>query len=181
VNNTGRAGFDTGSDADVARSDSRMGGGYASSLAANSTLDPPGRDPFAVPPLPHLNPSQPYLDEPAGAVMSATPYYDPYPGSIPGPYGDDNGSLEGKAYYGDAIPMTQLAPGRTRSPGPAVAYEGVVGRRSPGPQAGRMSPGPLGALGGNMGMMERSASPNEYGGPVAGRQSPGVYAAYGGR
>jgi hypothetical protein len=171
----------------MARSDSRMGGGYAASFGANSTpdLSGPNADPYAVPPLPHLNPAQPqpYLDDPAGGGASASPYYDPYRGPVPGTFAD-NVPLEGNGYgYGDAIPMTQLPPGRTRSPGPAAAYEGIVGRRSPGPQAGRMSPGPLGALGGNVGMMERSKSPNEFGGggvPVAGRQSPGPYAAYGG-
>jgi len=106
-------------------------------------------DPYAVPPLPHMNPNQPYRDDPT----AATGYYDPYRGPIPG-------TLEhGVDDYGEAIPMTQMGPqaaygggrnspahfgaGRS-SPGPQVAY--TSGRASPGPQiayqVGRASPGP---------------------------------------
>jgi len=139
TNRTGGAGFDT-----EAR---RSSLGYAPSTTANSTaeLHP---DPYAVPPLPHLDPNQPYHDDPSGR------YYDPYRGPIPQTFD-----------HGEAIPMTQLA-GR-RSPGPAdfggraspappALYGGADfgGRASPGPRApyagagGRMSPGPQAAYGG---------------------------------
>ncbi|KAI0067277.1 hypothetical protein BV25DRAFT_1775346, partial [Artomyces pyxidatus] len=151
VNRTGGSGFDTGSEVDLSRRNSRNGG-YAGSVAATSTAElyPGGAaDPYAVPPLPHLNPNQPYRDDPTDQ------FYDPYRGPVPQTF--DAG--------GEAIPMTQLA-GR-RSPGPGAAYDYPAGgRASPGPQAGRRSPGPQAAYG--------------YGQePAAGRMSPGPQAAYG--
>ncbi|KAI0255138.1 hypothetical protein BJV78DRAFT_1181599 [Lactifluus subvellereus] len=134
TNRTGGSGFDTA--ADVRRSSV-----YAPSTAANSTaeLQP---DPYAVPPLPHLDPNQPYRDDPHAA------FYDPYRGPIPQSF--DQGT---PGAPGEAIPMTQFA-GR-RSPGPGAAYGGDLGgRASPGPRAaypgGRASPGPQ-AYGGNYG------------------------------
>jgi hypothetical protein len=124
TNRTGGSGFDTA--ADVRRSSV-----YAPSTAANSTAElyP---DPYAVPPLPHLDPNQPYRDDPNTA---APPFYDPYRGPVPI-------SLEGAP--GEVIPMTQFA-GR-RSPGPGAAFGGDLGggRVSPGPRdfGGRGSPGP---------------------------------------
>lgn len=95
-----------------------------------------------MPPLPHLNPNQPYRDDP-GAIGGA--YYDPYRGPIPGTI--EQGT--GQEWGGEAIPMTQMNPGGRMSPGPNVAYSGehVAGRLSPGSQVpyGRASPGPQAA------------------------------------
>lgn len=148
VKNTGRAGFDTASDTDLSRIDS----------ANYSTQDfHAGGDPYAVPPLPHLNPNQPYQDDPT----SGTGYYDPYRGPVPGSI--EHGPAQGAEWgHQEAIPMTQLsmnggrmspspyAPGPPldsgrQSPGPYAAYGGGGRAASPGPQAaygGRMSPGP---------------------------------------
>jgi hypothetical protein len=114
---TGRAGF--GDDNDNA---STIHGGYASSLATTSTpeLYPGGGpDPYAVPPLPHLNPNQPYHDEPVGYEQDPNSFYDPYRGPVPNTFNEAGGA--------EAIPMTQMA--RTRSPGPQMGYE--MGRQSP--------------------------------------------------
>ena len=149
---TGGSGIDTA--AGVRRNSSL---GYAPSTAANSTaeLNP---DPYAIPPLPHLDPNQPYLDDPNQR------YYDPYRGPVPPTF---------EGVPGEAIPMTQLA-GR-RSPGPGAAYslDYAVGRASPAPQygsgdfgGGRASPALQGAY-----------SP----GPGGGRMSPGPAVAYAGR
>ena len=137
-----------------------MNGGYAASIgtASQSQVDLYAADPYAVPPLPHLNPNQPqqYRDDP-----NAGGYYDPYPGPVPPTFLDNPGTHE-------VIPMTQIPPGsRARSPGPQL---GLSGRESPSPSVGRQSPGPYGAMRGPVG----------YGGaPVAGRQSPGPNEAYG--
>jgi hypothetical protein len=159
---TGGSGIDT---ADVRRNSV----GYAASTAANSTaeLNP---DPYAVPPLPHLDPNQPYLDDPNGR------FYDPYRGPVPQ-------TFEGVA-PGESIPMTQLA-GR-RSPGPGAAYgvDYVGGRTSPSPQVaygggdfgGRSSPAP--AYGAGFG---GRASPAPQGGYGGGRASPGPGPAYASR
>ncbi|KAF5366647.1 hypothetical protein D9615_010605 [Tricholomella constricta] len=175
VHNTGRSGFDTGSEASLSR---------VPSSSNYSTPDLPGGggpDPYAVPPLPHMNPNQPYRDDPT----AATGYYDPYRGPVPG-------TLEHGAsaddWAGEAIPMTQMT-GRV-SPGPHAAYVGEhdVGRRSPGPQAaygmgrtgspgpqaaygGRASPGPQAAYGGR-------ASPGPQAAYSTGRMSPGPQASY---
>ncbi|KAI0342722.1 hypothetical protein BDW22DRAFT_1302345, partial [Trametopsis cervina] len=149
VNRTGGAGFETNSEVNLTRPDSRAGSTYAASAAASAVdLYAPNaaHDPYAVPPLPHLNPNQPYRDEPDPA------YYDPYRGPVPGTFADGT--------TGENIPMTQI--NRARSPGPQMAYD--AGRRSPGPGMayagdGRVSPGPGVAL--------------------AGRTSPGPQAAYG--
>ena len=122
---TGRAGF--GDDNDSA---STVHGGYASSLATTSTPDlyPGGApDPYAVPPLPHLNPNQPYHDEPAGYEQDPNAFYDPYRGPVPNTFNEAEGRVPG--YGAEAIPMTQMA--RTRSPGPQMGYE--MGRHSPQP------------------------------------------------
>jgi hypothetical protein len=195
VNNTGRAGFETSPEAGA---ESRAGYAPSTATASTAELNPVGGDPYAVPPLPHLNPNQPYRDDPNA-------YYDSYHNPLPNPYHDGT-SADGHMHGGwapEAIPMTQMAPGRSRSPGPQLSYDmGVAGRQSPGPQAGRMSPGPQAgrmspgpnaALGyapaaygaGPPGAMERAVSPGPaqaYGlPPAAGRQSPGPYAAYGAR
>ena len=124
TNSTGRSGV--GDDGDgLSRAPSS---GYANSVAASSAheLYPGGgTDPYAVPPLPHLNPNQPYHDDPS---YSQTEFYDPYRGPVP-----DSMSMDGhpgaQGYGGEVIPMTQMA-GR-RSPGPGMAYD--VGRSSPVP------------------------------------------------
>jgi len=90
-----------------------------------STTDFGGhQDPYAVPPLPHLNPNQPYRDDP----NSTAAYYDPYRGPAPAT------AETGQHWEGEAIPMNQMQPqpaGR-QSPGPYQAYD--QGRASPGPQ-----------------------------------------------
>lgn len=198
--NNGAAGFGNESEADFTdRSGSRMGGmsggggGYANSIAANSTphLYDASADPYAVPPLPHLNPNQPYQDDPNAS------YYDPYRGPVPPSLHDNDpngyaassagqhgqttfspGSQEGGyggygGAGGEAIPMTQLA-NRTRSPGPQYGLPDPRGP-SPGPGqlGGRASPGP-GAM---MGSGRASPGPGAMM-TQAGRASPGPYQAY---
>jgi len=120
--------------------------------------------------LPHLNPNQPYRDDP-GAVGA---YYDPYRGPVPG-------TLEhGQEWGNDVIPMTQMGGGRM-SPGPQAAY-GVGGpvEYDVGPHAaygGRSSPGPQAAYGGRMSPGPHAA----YGGAVSPAPPAGGYDAYGGR
>lgn len=128
THNTGRSGF--GEDDDLVRPTSN----YASSVATTSTPElyhgGPGGDPYAVPPLPHLNPNQPYMDEP-GYGHDPNAFYDPYRGPVPDTAAFDvNGGHPAQGGYGgEAIPMTQMA--RTRSPGPQMGYD--MGRASPQP------------------------------------------------
>lgn len=129
VNNTGRAGFETGSEASLSRINS-------DNYSTPDFINGSGPDPYAVPPLPHLNPNQPYRDEPAGP----TGYYDPYRGPIPGTI-----EHEGVDWSGEVIPMTQMG-ARTMSPAPSAAFTMDTGRQSPGPR--RASPGPQVAYGG---------------------------------
>jgi hypothetical protein len=156
VHNTGRAGFDTGSEASLSR---------VPSASNYSTPDvSSNHDPYAVPPLPHLDPNQPYRDDPT----APTGYYDPYRGPVPGTIEQGSGGTE---WPGEAIPMTQM--GGRASPAPQAPYEG--GRASPAPQAaygGRSSPGPQVAYGGR-------ASPGPHAAYTAGRMSPGPQLAYG--
>ncbi|KAJ7649746.1 hypothetical protein FB45DRAFT_1049931 [Roridomyces roridus] len=106
-------------------------------------------DTYAVPPLPHLNPNQPYRDDPGA-------HYDPYHGPVPQVFND----APQQEWGNEAIPMIQMAVAGCASPGPQA------GRISPGPQAayaaGRASPGPQAAYGG-----------------ASGRMSPGPQVAYG--
>ncbi|SRR6266702_734872 len=146
---TGGSGIDTTADT------RRNSVGYASSTAANSTAElyP---DPYAVPPLPHLDPNQPYHDDPNGR------FYDPYRGPVPQTF--DQG------VPGEAIPMTQLA-GR-RSPGPGPAYGGDFGggRASPAPAPqGAFGPGDFGG---------RASPAPQYAPGLGGRASPGPGVAY---
>ncbi|PFH53200.1 hypothetical protein AMATHDRAFT_172310 [Amanita thiersii Skay4041] len=147
VHNTGRAGFETGSEASLSRVNS-------SNYSTPDFASGAHTDPYAVPPLPHLNPNQPYRDDP----NSVSGYYDPYRGPVPGTL--ENG---GSDWHGEAIPMTQMnAGGRTMSPAPSANYGFDTGRQSPAPQlayGGRASPGPQAAYGG--------------------RISPGPHVAYG--
>lgn len=122
TNSTGRSGFGDEGDG-LSRAPST---GYANSVGASSAQElypGAGNDPYAVPPLPHLNPNQPYHDDPS---YGQTEFYDPYRGPVP-----ESMSMDGhpgvQGYGGEAIPMTQMA-GR-RSPGPAMAYD--MGRSSP--------------------------------------------------
>jgi hypothetical protein len=161
VHNTGRAGFGNENAAGtLSRAQSQSDSSYTHSYA-DSTPDFNTADPYAVPPLPHLNPNQPYRDDPNS-------YYDPYRGPVPNAFNE---------MAPDAIPMTQMPPSGRRSPGPQMAYEG--GRASPGPMAGRTSPGPQGALGYGQ-AYPRTKSPGP-GAAYGGRQSPGPGPAYGGR
>ncbi|KIK99609.1 hypothetical protein PAXRUDRAFT_822605 [Paxillus rubicundulus Ve08.2h10] len=160
ANSTGRAGFGVENDSDVnlARAPS-PGGAYTHSIAASSVPEvyTTTQDPYAVPPLPHLNPNQPYRDDPVTYGQPAG-YYDPYRGPIPNTFNDalsDN-------YGAESIPMTQMA--RTRSPAPQMAYD-AQGRGSPAPQV---------AMGYGVGTDDRSRTPLG-----AGRTSPGPHAAYG--
>ena len=165
IGRSGNAGFETNSEVNLTRPDSRAGSTYASSAAASAVdLYAPhaSQDPYAVPPLPHLNPNQPpYRDDPDAA------YYDPYHGPVPGTFADGGA--------GENIPMTQI--NRTRSPAPQMAYD--AGRRSPGPGMayagdGRMSPGPGMAYAADGGRV--SPAPQVA---LSGRASPGPQAAYG--
>ncbi|KXN81344.1 hypothetical protein AN958_05199 [Leucoagaricus sp. SymC.cos] len=173
---TGRSGFgDTASEADLSR---------VNSTSNYSTPDfgSGGPDPYAVPPLPHLNPNQPYRDDP----NSTTGYYDPYRGPVPGTLEHGTGDWQPEAY-----PMAQFGGPQARaSPAPDYMYEGgrqsptvsgnMYGRNSPAPQAsygGRASPAPQVANGGR-------ASPGPQAAYAAGRASPGpgtAYDAYGAR
>ncbi|KAJ8456609.1 hypothetical protein ONZ45_g18653 [Pleurotus djamor] len=202
TNNTGRSGFDTSTSPVV-------GGGLArtpsisstahttrstapsaySNVYNNSTPDL-YHDPYAVPPLPHLNPNQPYRDDAASAAQAG--YYDPYRGPVPSALHDPDGppsatlAPNGQGWDhpnagGEAIPMTQMA-GR-RSPGPGAGLGGYdAGRASPGPGMGRtMSPGPAMAYGGpGVGDPYGRRSPGPGQAYDVGRRSPGPYNAYGG-
>ncbi|KAK0469517.1 uncharacterized protein EV420DRAFT_38399 [Desarmillaria tabescens] len=152
VHSTGRAGFDTGSEVSLSR---------APSTSTNNFSTPDlAHDPYAVPPLPHLNPNQPipYRDDP----NASNAYYDPYRGPVPNTFNDAPSGAEWS--QGEAIPMTQMTGAGRMSPGPGLAY-GDTGRASPTP-AGRASPGPSAAL--------RTKSPA----PMYGRTSPGPQAAF---
>ena len=123
--------------------------------ASHSQVDLYVADPYAVPPLPHLNPNQPYRDDPVAGT-----YQDNF---NPPPLHESRPSSP--SIRGEAIPMNQI--NRSRSPGPQVAlYAGHGGRQSPAPQVvgmGRQSPGPQDAYGGGYG--RRSPGPNDAYGP----------------
>lgn len=159
----GGAGLDSASEVNLSRNNSG-GGGYPQSAfsqptayshpsAADSTADlyAPGGDPYAVPPLPHLNPNTPYRDDPNFGPQGG--YYDPYRGPVPQAFNDGASmhSAAGQGYGGEAIPMSNLNQG------------GLI------PQGGRMSPAP------QMAMMNRSVSPLPM---ASGRVSPGPGLAY---
>ncbi|KAH9944863.1 hypothetical protein B0H21DRAFT_709469 [Amylocystis lapponica] len=166
---TGGSGFDTSSSVNLMRHDSHGAASVANSAAgvSASAVDLyASNDPYAVPPLPHLNPNvgapgaglaQPYRDDPGAG------YYDPYSGPVP------------HTLDGEAIPMTQIG-ARARSPMPGAVPDA---RLSPAPQAAypyadpRMSPAPPPGLGGVPRTM--SPAPMAYGG----RASPGPHMAYG--
>lgn len=163
TNSTGRAGFGPGNDSDInlTRAPS-PGDTYATSIAASSVPEVYGAgDPYAVPPLPHLNPNQPYSDEPNVYGQPAA-YYDPYRGPVPGTFTDTIAN----AHDAESIPMTQMA--RIRSPAPQAAYD-MQGRGSPAPQAAM----------GYAGMDDRSRTPNPGALGAAGRASPGPHSGYG--
>ncbi|KAJ7081816.1 hypothetical protein B0H15DRAFT_763882, partial [Mycena belliarum] len=159
VTSTGRAGF--GEEHSRAPS---VAPTFASSADFHS------EDPYAVPPLPHLNPGQPYRDDPGAGA-----YYDPYRGPVPQTFNEAAGPPPQEWGQSEAIAMTQM--GRA-SPAPMM-YD--PGRASPGPQMGyggggrTPSPGPQVAYG-----APRTASPGPqaaYGAPRT--MSPGPQAAYG--
>ncbi|KAF8121765.1 hypothetical protein EV363DRAFT_1184223 [Boletus edulis] len=157
THNTGRAGFgpENDSDLNLTRAPS-PGGGYANSITA-SVPDAYGTsDPYAVPPLPHLNPNQAYHDDP-GAYGQPAGYYDPYRGPVPNAFTETISD----GHVTEAIPMTQMA--RMRSPGPQIAYD-MQGRGSPAPQAAM----------GYAGADERSHTPIT-GALGTGRASPSPY------
>ena len=132
---------------------------------SQSQVDLHAADPYAVPPLPHLNPNQPYRDDPG-----AGPYHDNF--SVPAFHESRPSS---PSIRGEAIPMNQISRARSpgyggrQSPGPQDAYGGGYGRQSPGPQDaygggyGRQSPGPQDAYGAGYG--RRSPGPNDAYGP----------------
>lgn len=154
MKNTGRVGFDTGSEVSLTRVPSNN----YSTPDFNPNVGP---DPYAVPPLPHLNPNQPYRDDPT----NATGFYDPYRGPVPGSI--EQGVPPITEWGTEAIPMTQMGMAGRMSPGLHVAYGGPA---SDGIayESGRRSPGPYAAYGGG-------APP---GVPYSGRMSPGPQAAY---
>ncbi|KAH8100835.1 hypothetical protein BXZ70DRAFT_863250, partial [Cristinia sonorae] len=149
----GGAGFETSSEVNLTRADSRA--------ASETNLYVAGQDPYAVPPFPHVNPNQPYRDDPGNE------FYDPYSGPVPQTFHDG----------AEAIPMTQI--GRTRSPGPQMGLD-PARTRSPGPQMaydmGRASPAPVGMAPAPMDPRARSPGPGVAYGRAA---SPGPQAAYG--
>jgi len=139
--------------------------------ASQSQVDLHAADPYSVPPLPHLNPNQPYRDDPGTG-----PYLDNF--SVPAFHESRPSS---PSIRGEAIPMNQI--NRSRSPGPQGAlYTGYGGRQSPGPQdaygggIGRQPPGPQDAYGGGIGRQSPGLQ-DAYGGGI-GRQSPGPQDAY---
>ncbi|KAH9945041.1 uncharacterized protein BXZ73DRAFT_38218, partial [Epithele typhae] len=155
TNRTGGAGFETSSQLNLAiqRPDSRAGSVAPSTMGGSSVeLFAAGRDPYAVPPLPHMNPNMPYRDDPSQVYYDNEPYG---AAAAPPP---------------ESIPMSQM---RARSPGPQMAY-GY-------PTDGRVSPGPQQALGGNN-LRTASPGPQaslySAPGPQAGRMSPGPQQAY---
>lgn len=144
--------------------------------ASQSQVDLYATDPYAVPPLPHLNPNQPYRDDPGAA-----PYHDNP--SVPA-FHESQSRPSSPSIRGEVIPMNQI--NRSRSPGPQSALNpGYGGRQSPGPQdaygggMGRHTPGPQDSFGGGMG--RRSPGPQEAYGGGYGRRSPGPNDAYGPR
>ncbi|KAK7006147.1 hypothetical protein R3P38DRAFT_3036913, partial [Favolaschia claudopus] len=92
VTNTGRAGF---SDTDSIRA--------PSAYAASSTDFHP-EDPYAIPPLPHMNPGlgQPYRDDPNAPAAG---YYDPYRGPVPQTFNEANGAPPADWGGNEAIAM----------------------------------------------------------------------------
>ncbi|KAJ7249199.1 hypothetical protein B0H12DRAFT_1122294 [Mycena haematopus] len=154
VTNTGRAGFSDASESGMSRAPS-VANTYGSTADFHA-----GDDPYAVPPLPHMNPAlaQPYHDDPNAAGhydpnATGGAYYDPYRGPVPPAFNDPQ--------HGEAIPMTQMA-GRA-SPGPMRGYTDASRTGSPAPRMA--SPGPGQAY---------------AGGYATGRASPGPGQAYGG-
>lgn len=159
TNSTGRSGFGPENDSDVNLTRAPSPGAYANSIAASSVPEMYGAgDPYAVPPLPHLNPNQPYHDEP-GAYGQPAGHYDPYRGPVPNTFTDPMADGHGA----EVIPMTRI-----RSPGPQMAYD-MQGRSSPAPQAAM----------GYASMDERSRTPNAAA-LGAGRASPSPHPGYGG-
>jgi hypothetical protein len=141
--------------------------------ASQSQVDLHAADPYSVPPLPHLNPNQPYRDDPAGGS-----YHDNF--SVPAFHESRPSS---PSIRGEAIPMNQI--NRARSPGPQAALYTGYGSQSPGPQdvygagVGRQSPGPQDAYGGGVG--RQPPGPQDAYGGGYGRRSPGPNDAYGAR
>jgi len=126
--------------------------------ASQSQVDLYAADPYAVPPLPHLNPNQPYRDDPVAGT-----YHDSF-----NPPAFHESRPSSPSIRGEAIPMNQI--NRTKSPGPQGALPpAYAGRQSPGPQDaygvgyGRQSPGPQDAYGGGYG--RRSPGPLDAYGP----------------
>lgn len=128
--------------------------------ASQSQVDLYAADPYAVPPLPHLNPNQPYHDDPTAGA-----YHDNF-----GPPAFHESRPSSPSIRGEAIPMNQM--NRSRSPGPQGAlFTGYGGRQSPGPQD---------AYGGGMGHQSPGPQQEAHGGGY-GRRSPGPNDAYGPR
>ncbi|KAF9492349.1 hypothetical protein BDN71DRAFT_1396870, partial [Pleurotus eryngii] len=178
THNTGRAGFETGG-AGLSRTPSTSSAAPTTFSSApsqysnvyNTSTPDLYQDPYAVPPLPHLNPNQPYHDDPAHSGAFYDPYRGPVPQALHDPDGPPTATVApggGPWEGGEAIPMTQMAgAGRARSPAPGMGMvHNNTGRASPAPgvAAGRLSPGPGVA----------------YGGDPFGRRSPGPAQAYGG-
>ena len=127
--------------------------------------------------MPHMNPNQPYHDDPYGPQNGGGAYYDPYRGPVPSNFqGGPDPSANGQwgMQGGEAIPMGTY--NRTRSPGPAAAY-GYDPNAAPAPR--QASPGPNMAYGGQP---QRHASPAPsaaYGGyPAQGQQQYPQQGAY---
>src|ERR1700744_1900866 len=85
---TGRVGIDDDGydDAGVDGAGRHLSGYAASTTTGEASMADlqAYNDPYAVPPLPHLDPNQPYRDDPTGYGA----HYDPYQGPVPQSFHD---------------------------------------------------------------------------------------------
>lgn len=165
ANPTGQAGFGSESEYDLnggRNYDQNYNAAYADSQANFHG----GQDPYAVPPMPHVDHGQgQYYDEPGVQHMEqggGAYYDDPYQGQHPALMRNQHDPAN---YQGEAYPMQQL---RGTSPGPQGLYDAPVppphdesygthgtqlhGRGSPAAHVGRQSPGAQQAYAGNYGV-----------------------------
>lgn len=114
---TGRAGVDDDGydDAGVGGAGRHLGQYAPSATTGESSITDLNsyNDPYAVPPLPHLDPNQPYHDDPSNYGG----HYDPYHGPVPQSFNDPARA--------DRMSSSSPAPvnyGR-QSPGPSLSYQ----------------------------------------------------------
>ena len=124
---TGRVGVDDDGydEAGIDGAGRRLGNYAPSSTGETSMADLHSyNDPYAVPPLPHLDPNQPYRDDPANYGGHYDPYQGPVPQSFHDPSNVDRISKL-KLYF-----LIEMLKDDTDSRSPVP---GNYGRRSPGP------------------------------------------------